>query len=236
MCGRYTLRRHELARAVFEALREIGFDEFSELDIHWWNIAPSQHVPVVRLDEGGQRVISPAQWGFIPAWARELPKTRPINARAETVSTSGMFRRSFQSSRCLLPADGFYEWQATGGKGKRPHFIHRRDDGLFAFAGIWDTWSSGDKPVKTCALLTTTPNKVMEPIHNRMPVILGVEDYERWLNPRTPAAELTALLVPCADEVLEAYPVSTVVNSPRNDGPECIRRAGDGEGRGNSEF
>ncbi len=225
MCGRYTLRRYELARACFEALRAVTFDEFSELHIHWWNIAPSQHVPVVRIDSDGQRVIACAQWGFIPAWARELPKVRPINARAETAATSGLFRRAFQSRRCLIPADGYYEWQGIKPP-KQPYFIHLKDDGIFAFAGLWERWKSPEdtEPIDTCTILTTQPNELMTPIHNRMPVVVAPRDYGRWLDSAAGGNEVADILKPYPAQDMDAYPVAPAVNSPKNNGPELVRR------------
>ena len=226
MCGRYTLRRYELARAVFEALRAIGFEEFSELRIHWWNIAPSQQVPVVQMDQNGERVITRAQWGFIPEWAKEPPKVRPINARAETVSTSGMFRRAFHSRRCLIPADGYYEWQGAKPP-KQPYFIHLKNDELFAFAGLWERWlpHKDATPIDTCTILTTQPNELMSPIHNRMPVIVARQDYRRWLDSAARGEEVADILKPYSAEEMDAYAITSAVNSPKNDGPELIRPA-----------
>jgi putative SOS response-associated peptidase YedK len=220
MCGRYRLRRYLLAKAVFETLRQIGFDEFTDLKIKWWNVAPSQQVPIVRMDNG-ERVLSCAQWGFIPEWAKELPKVKPINAKSETVSTSGMFRRAFNSRRCLIPTDGFYEWQGTKPP-KQPYFIHRKDDALFAFAGLWEQWKpeKDSEPIETCTIITTESNDLMRPIHNRMPVIVSPDDYAKWLDERTRGQDVQDILHPYEAESLEAYAVSTKVNAPKNDGPE----------------
>jgi putative SOS response-associated peptidase YedK len=213
---------------VFETLRNIGFEEFSELNVRWWNIAPSLTVPIVRMDGDGKRVIAPAQWGFVPAWSKEWPKTRPINARAETVSTSGMFRQAFNSGRCLVPADGFYEWQGTKPP-RRPYFIHLKDDGVFAFAGLWSRWTSPDKPdpIDTFTIITTEPNELVRSIHNRMPVVLRPQDYGRWLDPNLPGKEVTGLLTPYAADGMDAYAITSAVNSPKNDGPELIEPAVD---------
>jgi putative SOS response-associated peptidase YedK len=228
MCGRYTLRRYELAKAVFQAMRQVGFEEFSELDVHWWNVAPSQHVPVVRMEDNGERVIAPAQWGFIPAWAKELPKIRPINARAETVATSGTFRQAFNNRRCLIPADGFYEWQGAK-RLKQPYFIHLKDDGVFAFAGLWERWQPAKdaQPIDTCTIITTQPNELMSPIHNRMPVIVARGNYSRWLDSRIPGNEVADALTPYPAEEMDAYAVAPAVNNPKDDGPELIRAAGE---------
>lgn len=218
-----------------------GFEEFTERPR--WNIAPSQNVPVVRAgrdsggdlaggevgrSEVGRSELAVMQWGFVPGWSRELPKVRPINARAETLATSGMFRTALAKRRCLVPADGFYEWRKEQGDRKQPMFIHRRDDGPFCFAGIWDRWKGADgegsngKSVETMAIITTSPNTLMKTIHNRMPVILREADYERWLDPGTPLEVAKSLLVPYPADDLEAYPISKFVNSPKNEGPECV--------------
>ena len=183
----------------------------------------SQQVPIVRRDDDGQRVLARAQWGFIPAWAKELPKTRPINAKAETVSTNGMFRNSFTSRRCLIPADGFYEWR--GAKPPRqPYFIHMKDDGLFAFGGLWDVWNPHNDAASldTFTLITTQPNDLMRPIDNRMPLIIPRRDYSRWLDSGIAGENVTDLLTSYPAEEMEAYPVGSRVNSPKNDGPELI--------------
>jgi len=226
MCGRYTLRRVSLARAVLEATPTFPFEEFSE-QVRY-NVAPSQLVPVARMDEQGKRVLDLARWGFIPAWAKSPPKFQPINARAETLATSGMFRTAFDRRRCLIPADGFYEWKADAGKkSKQPYFIHFTDDRPFAFAGLWERWKADEKaePVETCTIVTTTPNHFMEPIHNRMPAIIQPADFERWLDPKVSGTAVRDLLAPIEADDLEAYPVETRVNRPTNDGPALIERA-----------
>lgn len=223
MCGRYTARRINLLRTGFDALVQDAFEAFSE-KVSQYNIAPSQLVPIVRLNSNGARVLTLAKWGLIPSWTTGTPSRQPCNARAETVPTSAMFREAFRRRRCLVPADGFYEWK--GAKPPRqPFFVHRPDDGVFAFAGIWER-SHGDQddgPQDTFAIITTTPNAVIEPIHNRMPVILASADYAKWLDPATPPDEAKALLRPAPDDALEAYPVSALVNKPANDGPELIK-------------
>jgi putative SOS response-associated peptidase YedK len=217
MCGRYTLREYNLLALGLGTQGE----EFSETPR--FNIAPSQMVPIVRLDGSGQRVGDLVRWGLIPYWSKEKPKIQPINARAETVATSPMFRQAFARHRCLQLADGFYEWKKQA-DGKQPYFIHLASDAAFAFAGIWDRWN-GEKdgePVETCCHITTTPNETMRPIHDRMPVILRPEDYATWLNPETDVETLKAMLKPLADGELETHPVTRAVGSPKNDGPENV--------------
>ena len=212
MCGRYALRRKERLQQYLQAT----FEEFDEhgRSLPKYNIAPSQHVPIARLHEA-KRILDIASWGFVPSWAKEKPKSKPINARSETVATSGLFRSAFAKTRCLVPADGFYEWKA--GTPKQPFFIHQPTDDLFAFAGLWSRWENQT----TCIILTTTPNPLMRPIHDRMPVILNPTDYSDWLNPATPPQRLQLLLAPYAGD-LQAYPVTTHVNRPANDDPQCI--------------
>ena len=220
MCGRYVIKT--LTQAIIDAFEAV-LPPMPEL-FPRYNVAPSQPVPVVRTAADGRRHLDMLRWGLIPSWAKDAKaQPQPINVRAETVEHRPMFRAPFQRRRCLMAADGFYEWQPTGPKAKRPFYIHRKDDAPFAFAAIWDTWDKGGGSIESCALLTTTPNDLMKPIHGRMPVILRREDYARWLDPQTPRSELVSLLVPFANDALDAYPVSTAVNSPPNDGPECIR-------------
>ena len=222
MCGRYTVRRPDLARAALEAVPGLGFEEFTERPRY--NVAPSQPVPVVRLNHDGLRVMTLVHWGLIPHWAKELPKIKPINARAETLATSGMFRQAFARRRCLVPADGFYEWRRDG-KTKQPVFVHLPDDRPFCFAGLWERWApdADTEPVDTCAIVTTVPNALMSGIHDRMPVILGPADYAAWLNRDTDPQNAAAMLQPYPDGEFVADPVGRHVNSPGNDTPECVR-------------
>jgi putative SOS response-associated peptidase YedK len=222
MCGRYSLRRVNLVLSELNAVPELPFEEFTERPR--FNVAPSQQVPIVRLNEQGQRSAGLLRWGFIPRWAKELPKVQPINARAETVATSGMFRDAFVRRRCLVPADGFYEWRKLDAKTKQPMWVHFPDDRLFAFAGLWERWrpAKDAEPVDTFTVLTTTPNALMEPIHNRMPVIIPPGGYGRWLDPESDVGVATAMLRPYPDGEMVAVPVSRTVNSPRNNVPECI--------------
>ncbi|MDB5295019.1 MAG: hypothetical protein JWO31_1002 [Phycisphaerales bacterium] len=223
MCGRYTLRRIDAARLGVTFV-EPTFDEFT--DRPRFNVAPSQAVAVVRLNRDGKPAMGAVRWGLVPHWAKEPPKVRPINARAETVGSSGMFRQAFARRRCLVLADGFYEWRRDG-TAKQPHFIRFPDDRVFAFAGVWERWREreGDDPLDTVAVVTTTPNAVMAPIHDRMPVILRPDDHAAWLDKETSSGNAAALLRPYADGELVASPVDRLVNSPKNDGPDCLRPA-----------
>lgn len=223
MCGRYTLRRYDLLSLGLRAEPSAPFEEFDERP--HYNVAPSQFMPIAVAKEG-HRQMRMAQWGFVPSWTKGPPKSRPINARAETIATSAMFRQAFAKRRCLVPADGFYEWQGTKPP-KQPYFIHRKDDGLIAFAGLWERWrpSPDAESVETYTIITTAPNDAMRPIHNRMPAILRPQDYDTWLDPEAPAQTVHDLLRP-SDEPLEAVPIATRVNNVRNDGPELIQRSG----------
>ena len=190
------------------------------------NIAPAQDVPIVVRESPNKMVLM--RWGLVPFWAKD-PKigNRLINARAETVSTKPAFRTSLKWKRCLVPASGFYEWKKTV-EGKTPYYIHREDDELMAFAGLYDRWSSPDgTALFSFTIITTTPNSLMRKIHNRMPVILKREYEDSWLaKGQLEAAELERLLSPYPAKELEAYEVSTAVNNPRNESEELIRPVG----------
>ena len=195
-----------------------------------YNVAPTQPVVVVRtVSTSSTNVVSPKReltfllWGLIPSWAKD-PKigSSLINARAETVAEKPSFRAAFKRRRCLVLADGFYEWQKLEGK-KQPLFIHMADRQPFALAGLWESWHSPDGGIiDTCTILTTSPNELMEPIHNRMPVILEPEDYNTWLIPDDQPDTALHLLRPFLAEKMAAYPVSTWVNSPAHDDVQCI--------------
>jgi putative SOS response-associated peptidase YedK len=197
-----------------------------------YNVAPRASVYAVRdraVDDGRRRYLSELRWGLVPSWARD-PRTgdRMINARAESLADRPAYQRAFQKHRCLVPADGFYEWQRRGRR-KQPMFIHRRDGEPMAFAGLWAAWRDGNDAdaewLRTCAIVTTNANDKIAPLHDRMPVVLEEHDWDRWLDPTaTDTDELAQLLVPSADDLLVAYPVSSAVNSADNDGPELVER------------
>ena len=219
MCGRYTLSTPtDLLSDLFELETAVTVQPR-------FNIAPTQTAPVVRVDAGDKvRRLDLLKWGLVPFWAKEPSiGNRMINARAETVAEKPAYRVSFRKKRCLVLADGFYEWQATGGP-KQPFFFHRGDGYPFAMAGLWDRWDKGeDSPLETFTILTTEANEVVAPIHKRMPVILAKPLFDKWLDPEFEDTEsLAQLLTPAPSEVLEALPVSTYVNSPANEGPQCV--------------
>lgn len=223
MCARYTLTLGSQSLAdVFDVALVHDFAPR-------WNVAPTQTVPVVVEGPRGVRRIEPMRWGLVPSWADDLSiGNRMINARSETAATKPSFRAAMRSRRCLVPADGFYEW--TGPAGDRsPIRIRRRDGGVFAFAGLFEVWTKAPEAVETFTILTTGPNELMRPIHDRMPVVLAPSEWSRWLDPDLKdAAAVAPLLRACPPDGWEAAPVSRWVNDPRHDGPECVAPAGAG--------
>jgi putative SOS response-associated peptidase YedK len=219
MCGRFTLATPEQDLVV-----QFSLPEIPELQPRY-NIAPTQPVAAVRVPtSGGDRELVMLHWGLIPFWAKDPGLgARLINARSETVADKPAFRAAFRRRRCLVPADGFYEWQKQNGT-KQPFFIRLQDGRPFAFAGLWERWQDQDGGViESCTLLTTRPNALLQPLHNRMPVILHPHDYTLWLSPETQDVDaLHRLLNPYPSGEMDAYPVSRYVNSPQNEGPECI--------------
>ncbi|MFQ5854445.1 MAG: SOS response-associated peptidase [Anaerolineae bacterium] len=219
MCGRFAL-----ATSVEDIAAEFGISEVSVEHEPRYNIAPSQDILV--LVKNGERRLDMFRWGLVPHWARE-PNLRysMINARAETVAEKPSYRVPFAKRRCLVIADGFYEWQKVGDK-KIPMYIRLKSGHPIGFAGLWDVWvpADGGDPLKSCTIITTTPNELLAPIHNRMPVILPRDAIDDWLTlDGSNQEELLALLKPYPAAELEAYAVSRYVNSPANDSPKCIQ-------------
>ena len=219
MCGRFTL-------TVDPADLQEAFPEFIfpvQLGPRY-NIAPTQ--PVLVLPNDAANKADFFVWGLIPSWAKDPSiGSRLINARAETLAEKPAFRSAFKYHRCLIFADGFFEWQASPGHpGKVPHHIRLQSGKPFAFAGLWEHWHSPDgSEIKSTTIITTTPNELMAPIHDRMPVILPRAGYVRWLDPAPLLpVDLNRLLVPYPPGEMIAYPVSTLVNSPANDHPEVL--------------
>jgi putative SOS response-associated peptidase YedK len=188
-----------------------------------YNIAPTQEVPIVRQTDG-QRRLSLARWGLIPSWADD-PKigNRMINARSEEIAAKPAFRGAIKSRRCLIPADGFFEWRKEGSR-KQPYYIRLRDERPFAFAGLWERWNKSDgPPIESCTILTTTANDTLKPLHDRRPVILSPNDYGVWLDAGvTDPTKLNYLYEPYPGDELLASPCNPVVNSAKSDCPECI--------------
>jgi len=218
MCGRFTLTAsgEELAEAF-------GLDDAPPLAPRY-NIAPSQPVAVVRAEPTGRLALSLLVWGLLPAATAE-PKRPLINARAETAWSKPSFRDAFARRRCLVPASGFYEW-AGSGKKRQPWYFRMASGRPFAFAGLWEPPFDPREPA-TVTILTTEPNELARPVHDRMPVILDPDGYRRWLDPRAGGmAALRPLLVPFPASAMTAYPVGTTVNDPRRDEPACVAPAG----------
>ncbi len=213
MCGRF-----DLNAPLSELLDWFGGLPPAELDPRY-NVAPSQEVTAIRWTDLGKRTWCRLRWGLIPHWAKdEKIGYKMINARAETIAEKPAYRGPFAHSRCLIPATGFYEWKATNGTHKQPYRIMLRSQEPFAFAALWSTWHD----VQSCSIVTTRPNELVAEIHDRMPVILPPDLYDTWLDPQQGRDTLQQLLKPYPAAKMEAYPVSTLVNSPRNDTPECI--------------
>jgi len=222
MCGRFTLATPpEIVAEFFELTAAPDLSPR-------YNIAPTQPAPAILLTpERAQRLFRPLRWGLIPSWARDPTiGNRMINARAETVAEKPAFRSAFRQRRCLVVSDGFYEWKKGPGR-KQPFYIRMRDDRPFAFAGLWEHWEADDGTgIESCALLTTQPNEVLRPIHDRMPVILDRANYDLWLDPTMADVDrLRPLLCPYRAEEMKVYPVGTRVNSPTRDDPACMEPA-----------
>ncbi|MDD2794656.1 SOS response-associated peptidase [Acidocella sp.] len=219
MCGRFaSFQPPEAIRALFRTVNPVPEDARPS-----WNVAPSQPALAVRRHpETGDRHLDLLIWGLVPHWTKDLKAARrPINARAESVASSSMFRGAFASRRCLVPVDAWYEWQTTAA-GKRPYAFARPDRQTMAFAGLWESWKAEGtgKVLRTFAVLTTAPNTPAARVHDRMPVILRPADWPVWLGEA--AGDPGALLRPAPDELVEAWAVSRDVNTPRNNNPELL--------------
>jgi putative SOS response-associated peptidase YedK len=218
MCGRYTLTNAD--PAVLKA--RFGIDLASDFDERpRFNIAPTDPVLAIRTGEGGRRAAGRLRWGLLPgSWARDSSRAL-INARAETIAEQPAYRESFETRRCLIPADGFYEWR-EGHLGKQAMWINRVDDEPFAFAGIWAALRNGGESVHSCAIVTCAPNDVVRPIHDRMPVILDPGAEREWIRPEARPEGLLGLLRPIDSDVLDVREVSDAVNDVRQDGPHLL--------------
>lgn len=241
MCGRYTSTSSvEQLAQVFE-VEEVRTDPLPPR----YNVAPSLDVYAVALrhrwvgphdhaDKGPHRALGTFRWGLVPSWAKDPAiGNRMINARAESIATRPAYRGALARRRCLIPADAFYEWQHRArpdGRpaGKLPYAIRRRDGAPMALAGLWEVWRNPEdpdaEPLQSCAIVTTAANELMAPIHDRMPVVLGPEDWDTWLDPETDPARAQQLLVPAPPEWFEAYPVASKVNNVANDAPDLLDR------------
>ena len=217
MCGRYELNQSP-------AKLKKHFDTTGELDFEpRYNIAPSQTAPVVRLDDTGNRVFTLARWGLIPSWVKDPKEVQhPINAKSETAAIKPMFRHAYRKSRVLVPADGFYEWAAKDGV-KQPYLIRLRVGAAMGIGGLLEHWQGPEGDVATFTILTTEANSLMAKIHDRMPVIIKPEDYATWLDTNfTDVIKIQGMALPYPERLMEAYPVSRKVNSPKYDSPDLI--------------
>jgi putative SOS response-associated peptidase YedK len=219
MCGRFAQRSDPKRLA-----KEFKVAEVPQIEARY-NIAPTQEILAVR-ELGDGREMAFFKWGLVPSWAKDVSMgARLINARSETVEEKPSFREAFKKRRCIIPADGFYEWQRTEGK-KQPFFFRMRDERPFGFAGLWERWEGeGGQAINSCTILTTEANDVLRPVHDRMPVILQPDDYEVWLDGDERKQEFVKeLLRPYPAREMVAYPVGTAINSPRNQGKDLIER------------
>jgi putative SOS response-associated peptidase YedK len=215
MCGRFALF------ASGEVAQRFGLAEAPLLDARY-NVSPTQAVAAVRSTDE-ERALSRLRWGLIPSWASDPAiGNKLLNARAETVAEKPSFRSAFKKRRCLIPASGFYEWKKEG-RAKQPFFIRPRDEGLFVFAGLWECWHSpSDAAVETCTILTTAANELMQPLHERIPVIVSPDADELWLDPNASPDVLRSLLVPYPDAKMETFAVNDWVSNSRHEGKRCL--------------
>ena len=219
MCGRF----------AFFAKGQFGYESLQVPEpspFERYNIAPSQDILAIRTaPETGRPEWALLRWGLVPFWSKEPGGKRPlINARAEGIEAKPSFRGPVRHRRCIVPASGFYEWRRQG-TGKQPYFVRPAEDEVFALAGIWDHWEGKQgEVIESVAIITTSANELMQPIHDRMPVILGKEDVAAWIALTTKLEKALPMLKPCSSTRMMTYPVSSLVNSTRHDGPECVAK------------
>jgi putative SOS response-associated peptidase YedK len=231
MCGRFTSRTPASDLAEYFGVDEVVAPELGAR----YNVAPTDETYAV-AESGEERRLGTFRWGLVPFWAKDVKiGSRMINARAEGLLDTSAFRRPFERRRCIVPADGFYEWEHTGGTRKQPWYITRADGKPMALAGLWDSWrpvkGSDEGKVRSCVIITGEPNATIARLHDRMPVLLPPEVWDLWLDPTNDdVASLQSLLVPAPDELFELVPVSTAVNTVTNDGPELVEPVAPGEG------
>lgn len=217
MCGRFAL-----FAAGDELAERFRLSEAPLLDARY-NLAPTQKIAAMRAADGGGELVF-LRWGLIPSWAKDAAiGNKLLNARCETVADKPSFRSAFRQRRCLIPASGFYEWKKESAQRKQPYFIHARDGGVLAFAGLWEQWHdpSGNR-LETCTILTTQANELMRPLHERMPVIVDPSADDLWLNSSASAEALSELFASYPSERMAAYPVGSWVSNPRHEGPRCL--------------
>lgn len=226
MCGRFVSSTPAKVLAETFLVDEVKLPDDVEAN---FNVAPTNDVIAVAVSKEGQRQLGTFHWGLVPSWAKDVSVgNRMINLRADTVRSKPTFRRNLAKRRCIIPVDGFYEWKDMGkGRKKQPFFIRAAEGGPLALAGLWEVWKDkADEDadwLKSCTIITTEPNGLLKSIHNRMPVVLPPEVWDSWLDPANEDADaLEKLLVPAPDDLLELFPVSTEVNSVKNNGPQLV--------------
>lgn len=224
MCGRFVLHTPSADLTLLFQVEEEPEDAAPR-----YNVAPSQQIPVIRLGKDGKRHLSMLRWGLIPMWARQPPSPPPVNARSESADVKPTFRDAFARRRCIMPANGFYEWQENepGKKGpKQPYLVQFPNGGPFAMGAVWERWRNpnGDE-IETVCVLTTLANEALTPVHHRMPLILSPDVWDLWLDPKTDLVQVKQLLHPPGDESMIAIPVSTKVNDVANDDQSLLERA-----------
>ena len=224
MCGRFSITTApEALRGMFD------YENFPNLEPRY-NVSPTQMIAIIRKIDSGRKELVMVRWGLIPAWAKDAAyAARMINARAETIMEKPSFREAFSKRRCLIPADGFYEWRIQSNL-KQPYRIGMEDGSVFAFAALWEKWKAKQsgygfeegEEIETVSIITTHANKKLKNIHHRMPVILHPEDFDTWLTPANDTIKCQKLLQPFPSEPMAFYRVAQTVNNPRNDNPKCI--------------
>jgi putative SOS response-associated peptidase YedK len=231
VCGRFTSKTPVTDLAEYFGVDEVVAPDLGAL----YNVAPTDETYAVAESSEGRR-LGTFRWGLVPFWAKDLKiGAKMINARAESLLDKSAFRRPFERRRCIIPADGFYEWERVSGKRKQPWYITRHDGKPLAFAGMWDSWrpvkGSDEGKLRSCVIITGEPNEAIARLHDRMPVLLAPESWDAWLDPANDdVASLQQLLVPAPSKLFDLVPVSTLVNTVTNDGPELIERVDAGEG------
>jgi len=216
MCGRYNLIA--TGQQIMDHFRLLS------LPVHNpdYNIPPGQKIlAIVQLEDGSNRAVN-LHWGLIPSWSKDRTiSSHLINARAETLTEKPSFKKAYQHRRCLIPATGFFEWQSIGA-GKQPYHIHKPDNALFAFGGLWEHWEQDQETVYSCTIITTVANDKIAPIHNRMPIIIAPDDYNRWLDKKTAIVDIAAFLATDAYRNMQVIPISTRVNNPLHNDESCL--------------
>lgn len=218
MCGRFVLKDN-----IKTLSKNFDFDQDDDVLFEpKYNITPGQNAPIIIKEETRKCAIM--RWGLVPSWSNDpLIGFQMINARSETVAQKPSFKNSLRKRRCIVPSNGFYEWKKLDNKTKTPYYIKMKNNKPFGFAGLWDTWNKDGANLTTFTIITTSPNELIKPIHDRMPVILKKEDEDLWLNPDIQNSDVVLhLLKPFSSDDMETYEISTYVNNPRNEGEKCI--------------